>query len=98
MSGGGWSPEEVANNTVDSGKKILEVTNPTHLLAKRIADSNPFGNSGGEFNAPSEGWGPYTPQPYVDPMTLINQKYTKQGTDNSLAPMQAYQQYMQNRR
>ena len=96
MSDGGWTPGEVVKNTVDSGTKLLEVTNPTYIPAKRLADS--FGNSGGEFNAPSEGWGPYKPQPYVDPMTLINQKYTKQGTDNSLAPMQAYQQYMQNRR
>ena len=85
MSGSGWSPEEVYNNAADTGSKMSEA-------------ANPFRQDIGEVNAQPESWGPYTPQPYVDPMTLINQKYIKQGADNSLAPMQAYQQYMQNRR
>ena len=85
MSGSGWSPEEVYNNTADAGSKLSQ-------------SANPFGQSGGEFNGQNENWGPYTPQPYIDPMTLISQKYIKQAADNSLAPMQAYQQYMQNRR
>lgn len=82
MSGSGWSPEEVYYNAADTGTKMSEV----------------FNQPAGEANNQPESWGPYTPQPYIDPMTLINQKYIKQGADNSLAPMQAYQQYMQNRR
>jgi hypothetical protein len=87
MSGGGWSPGEMYNNAAGSGAQLSE-------------DANPFRKNGGVFNAntPPESLGSYTQQQYVDPMTLINQLYTKQGPDNSLAPMQAYQQYMKSRK
>lgn len=91
MSGGGWSPEEIYQNSSDAGNAMAG-------QGSAWADSLNPNQTGGEFNTQPEGWGPYTPPPVVDPMTLINQKYLKQGSDNSLAPMQAYQQYMQNRR